>query len=375
MTCCLQPIVARLTTSPLASGSPQRPASWRAPAIWLLLCCASITLASTAGCRTEPLANQATENAQPPPDARRELKRLIGEYGADDDWLTVYEADGQLLADGLGLHQAHLRPTATNEFSTDDGSTVQRLSFELQSQGHAAAVEVGGKRLPERDVGREVVERIQSGAETHLDQLRPAALAAAPPSEPPPRRPADLVDLSTLDPSIKLDIRYASSNNFMGFPLYERPAAYMQRPAAEALGRVAHSLARKGYGLLIHDAYRPWFVTKMFWDATPPAAHIYVADPSQGSRHNRGCAVDLTLYDLKSGQPVEMTGRYDEMSRRSFADYVGGTSRQRWFRDFLRTSMESDGFSVYPQEWWHFDYKDWSDYAIGNRTFSELQSH
>jgi D-alanyl-D-alanine dipeptidase len=82
--------------------------------------------------------------------------------------------------------------------------------------------------------------------------------------------------------------------------------------------------------------------------------------------------VDLTLYDLKSGKAVEMTGRYDEMSPRSYADYVGGTSRQRWLRQLLRSAMEAQGFAVYPEEWWHFDYKDWSDYGIGNATFAQL---
>jgi D-alanyl-D-alanine dipeptidase len=123
---------------------------------------------------------------------------------------------------------------------------------------------------------------------------------------------------------------------------------------------------------LIHDAYRPWFVTKMFWDATPPEDHVFVADPAEGSKHNRGCAVDLTLYDLKTGKPVEMTGRYDEMSTRSYADFVGGTSRQRALRQILRTAMEAEGFTVYPQEWWHFDYKDWPQYGIGTATFTEL---
>jgi len=205
-------------------------------------------------------------------------------------------------------------------------------------------------------------------------KLRAAALAAKPPAEPQPARAFDLVDLASVDPTIKFDIRYATSNNFIGFPLYERAAAYLQRPAAEALGRVERSLASKGYGLLIHDAYRPWFVTKMFWDATPESAHVFVADPSQGSRHNRGCAVDLTLYDLKSGNAVEMTGRYDEMSPRSYADYLGGTSRQRWLRELLRREMEAQGFAVYPEEWWHFDHKDWRDYAIGTATFTQLST-
>ena len=139
-------------------------------------------------------------------------------------------------------------------------------------------------------------------------------------------------------------------------------------------GTPAHLAALKayGYGLLIHDGYRPWFVTRMFWDATPDYAHVFVADPAKGSRHNRGCAVDLTLYELKTGQAIEMTGQYDEMSPRSFADYRGGTSRQRWLRDLLRREMEAQGFSVYPQEWWHFDYSRWADYGIGTASFSDL---
>jgi D-alanyl-D-alanine dipeptidase len=129
-----------------------------------------------------------------------------------------------------------------------------------------------------------------------------------------------------------------------------------------------------GYGLLIHDAYRPWYVTKIFWDATPPEGKIFVADPSQGSRHNRGCAADLTLYDLASGNPIEMPGTYDEMSPRSFPDYPGGTSLQRWHRDLLRRAMESEGFTVYEHEWWHFDYKDWHEYPILNIKFEDLHS-
>ena len=180
------------------------------------------------------------------------------------------------------------------------------------------------------------------------------------------------MDLTTVDPRIKLDIRYATSNNFMGFPLYERSAAYMQRPAAKALGRAQMALGSQGYGLLIFDAYRPWYVTKIFWDATPPDKHEFVANPAEGSRHNRGCAVDLSLYDLKTGKAVEMTGRYDEMSTRSYADFVGGTTRQRALRATLRAAMEAQGFTVYPQEWWHFDYRDWPSYGIGTVTFTEL---
>jgi D-alanyl-D-alanine dipeptidase len=205
-----------------------------------------------------------------------------------------------------------------------------------------------------------------------LAQIRNEALAATPPGEKGPFRQSDLVELAPLDRSIRLDIRYATSNNFLGIPVYTQPRAFLQRPAAEALLHALHKLQPLGYGLLIHDGYRPWYVTRIFWDATPSEGKIFVADPAQGSRHNRGCAVDLTLYDLKTGEPVDMTGLYDEMSRRSFPDYPGGTTQQRWHRDLLRWAMESEGFTVFESEWWHFDYKDWREYAIGNIPFEKL---
>ena len=204
-------------------------------------------------------------------------------------------------------------------------------------------------------------------------ELRTEALAAQPPKEEGPFRPADLVDLATLDRRITLDIRYATADNFLSTPVYTQARAFLQRPAAEALLRAHRGLRKQGYGLRIFDAYRPWYVTKIFWDATPPDKHEFVADPAKGSRHNRGCAVDLTLYDLKTGREVEMTGVYDEMSPRSYPTYTGGTPGQRARRDLLRRAMEKEGFQVFETEWWHFDYKDWKQYAIGNIPFDQVK--
>jgi D-alanyl-D-alanine dipeptidase len=202
--------------------------------------------------------------------------------------------------------------------------------------------------------------------------LQREALAAQPPKETGDFRQPDLVELVTLDPTIKLDIRYATTNNFMSTPMYSQARAFLQRPAAEALVRANHALRAQGYGLLIHDGYRPWYVTKMFWDATPNDKKIFVADPKDGSRHNRGCAVDLTLYDLKTGIAVKMPSGYDEMSERAYANYAGGTPEERARRAILRAAMEKEGFTVYPQEWWHFDYKDWKYYPILNIRFEEI---
>ena len=205
-----------------------------------------------------------------------------------------------------------------------------------------------------------------------MAELLPAALAATPPAEQGSFRKADLVELIALDPTIKLDIRYATTHNFLGTPLYSQARAFLQRPAAEALVRVSRALKGEGYGLLVHDAYRPWYVTKLFWDATPPDKHRFVADPATGSRHNRGCAVDLTLYDLKTGNAVEMPSLYDEMSERAYPAYTGGSDAARAHRELLRRHMEAEGFAVYEYEWWHFDYRDWRAYPIGNQRFEEL---
>jgi len=203
-------------------------------------------------------------------------------------------------------------------------------------------------------------------------ELLPSALAATPPIESGDLRKTDLVELATLDPTIKLDIRYATTRNFLGTPLYSQARAFMQRPAALALARVQKSLAAEGYGLLVHDAYRPWYVTKIFWDATPVDKHEFVADPATGSRHNRGCAVDLTLYTLANGRPVEMPSLYDEMSERAYPNYAGGPQEPRRLRELLRRHMEAEGFSVFQYEWWHFDYRDWKSYALQNARFEDI---
>ena len=205
-----------------------------------------------------------------------------------------------------------------------------------------------------------------------VDELRAEALKDQPPVEQGDFLKPDLVELVTLDPTIKLDIRYATTNNFLGTPVYTQARAFLQRPAAEALLRAHQELKAQGYGLIIHDGYRPWYVTKIFWDAVPVDKHIFVADPSAGSKHNRGCAVDLSLYDLKTGQEVDMPSGYDEMTERAYADYPGGTDHERALRTLLRQAMEKQGFAVIPKEWWHFDYKDWKRYPILNVKFEDL---
>ncbi len=184
--------------------------------------------------------------------------------------------------------------------------------------------------------------------------------------------PDSLVELVTIDSTIHLDIRYATPMNFMGRPMYTQARAFLQFPAATALIRVSEKVRRRGYGLLVFDAYRPWSVTKKFWDETPREKRIYVANPRKGSKHNRGCAVDLSLYDQATGKEIIMPSPYDDFSKRAAAGFTGGTAAQRTARDLLRELMTSEGFSVNPDEWWHFDFKDWTSFRILDIPFEKL---
>jgi D-alanyl-D-alanine dipeptidase len=197
------------------------------------------------------------------------------------------------------------------------------------------------------------------------------APALRPPVETGKRAP-DLVEIVTLDPTIHLDIRYATAHNFVGRPVYKEARAFLQRPAAEALVRAHRALAPQGYGIVVFDGYRPWSVTKLFWDVTPEDKKEFVADPGQGSRHNRGCAVDLSLYELASGREVEMPSGYDEMTERAYPEYAGGPAEARARRQVLRAAMEAQGLTVYSSECWHYDFKDWAQYPLHDLPFSRL---
>ena len=192
----------------------------------------------------------------------------------------------------------------------------------------------------------------------------------APPKEEN-RREAHLIELITLDDTIKLDIRYATENNFMGTKVYPEARVFMQKPAAEAIVRVHNKLKKQGLGLVIYDGYRPWTITKLFWDTVQPEDRKFVANPTKGSKHNRGCAVDLGIFDLTTGLAIPMPSGFDEFTERASPNYAGGTDEERRNRDLLRSLMEGEGYTVNPDEWWHFDYRDWEKYAICDISFEE----
>jgi D-alanyl-D-alanine dipeptidase len=368
-----------------AASSIIKPMNKRLSNLLLPLFCLSLFLSlSPLHAQTAATPDTSLLPGPKPPDVSTEWKKLIGIYRSDLSaalleryerlyWLQMTDQVNALASSP----QFEISTSNTNPPAYLIHRQAQAdlpLSFSYAADGAISGIKVGQDFFRRTDAGADPAHYFHIAPTKPLAQLRDAALAAKPPDEAGPFRKPNLVELTTLDPAIHLDIRYAQSNNFLSTPIYTQARAFMQGPAADALLRILHKLQPLGYGLLIHDAYRPWYVTKIFWDATPPEDHIFVADPQKGSRHNRGCAVDLTLYDLATGQPIEMTGLYDEMSPRSFPNYPGGTSLQRWHRDLLRRAMESEGFAVNEDEWWHFDYKDWKDYPILNVPFENLDS-
>jgi D-alanyl-D-alanine dipeptidase len=308
-----------------------------------------------------------------PADVPVVWKQLVGIYNSGTKDIIILERDSRLQWHEPSGEEAPISAGSHDKFSIRRrGRKNEPLTMHRNGMGSITEISLGDKVYKRTDAGSDPAHYFHVTPLKPVTELRAEALRATPPEEPGPFRKPNLVELTTLDGGFRLDIRYAQSDNFLGTPVYTQGRAFLQRPAAEALRRALKKLAPLGYGLLVHDAYRPWYVTNIFWEATPPRDHNFVADPQKGSKHNRGCAVDITLYDAATAMAIEMPGLYDEMSPRSFPTFPGGTSLERWHRDLLRWAIESEGFTVDVNEWWHFDYKDWKQYPILNVPFENL---
>ena len=182
-----------------------------------------------------------------------------------------------------------------------------------------------------------------------------------------------LVDLEIFL-GLKFDIRYARADNFLGEQVYGMAKAFLLKHVAEDLMRVHEALAPHGFGILIFDCYRPWAVTKLFWDKSSEHDRQFLANPTDGSSHNRGCAVDLSMYSLSSGEAVVMPSEFDEMNEKSYPDYPGGTEEQRRCRDLLQSTMKANGFTGIKNEWWHFNHHTHKNWPVMHLTFEEILS-
>ncbi|SEO15765.1 M15 family metallopeptidase [Mucilaginibacter sp. OK283] len=179
-----------------------------------------------------------------------------------------------------------------------------------------------------------------------------------------------LVEITKYVPAIKLDIRYATTNNFMHRVMYRQAKAYARLPVVKALKDIQADLKTRGLGLKIFDAYRPYSVTVAFYETTPDTN--FVANPKFGSKHNRGCAIDLTLIDLKTGKELDMPTGFDSFSKKASANYAGSTPQQMANRELLKTIMHAHGFTILPTEWWHYDFDGWRNYQLADIPFRAL---
>ena len=302
-----------------------------------------------------------------PPEPPPEILALVGEYGWPHAQIIVYEVRGKL---GVVL-DGHVRelpdPVAVDRYTMPAGTHGgESLEFARDAKGAITTLVLGGVTWPR--IVHPVDGAFRIPLRAPLASLRNALRDLEPPRTEGAVRKPDLVDLRSQSPALRFDLRYASDNNFLGEPVYEPGSVPMlERQAADALQKAHEELRAQGFGLCVFDGYRPWSVTKLFWEATPDDMRQFVADPANGSRHNRGCAVDLTLYDLKTGALVPMPCGFDEFTARAYPAWPGGTDRQRWHRDLLRRAMERQGFAVFEYEWWHFDFGAWREFPVQNR--------
>lgn len=180
----------------------------------------------------------------------------------------------------------------------------------------------------------------------------------------------ELIEIKKSIPSIVLDIRYATKNNFMEQIMYKQARAFARRPVVAHLKKIQDILKKRGYGLKIFDAYRPYAITTAFWEKASDKS--FVANPAKGSKHNRGCAVDLTIIDLKTGKDVPMPTPYDSFEEAAAPHYNKLPAEIIKNRDFLIATMQANGFKVINNEWWHFDFIGWQDYDLMDIPFEKL---
>jgi len=181
----------------------------------------------------------------------------------------------------------------------------------------------------------------------------------------------ELIDLEKYIPGIVLDIRYATTNNFTGERIYTLAKAYARKPVAEALKKIQTDLKAQGLGIKIFDAYRPYKATVKFYEVYKDTT--YVASPYKGSRHNRGCALDLTVIDLKTGKELKMPTGYDSFSKAAWPSTPVKDPEARKNRELLINAMQKHGFKVNGSEWWHFDFIGWKKYDVLDIDFEELE--
>lgn len=311
-----------------------------------------------------------------PKDCPKDLKYILGMYYGNGELFLLRENKGGVeLVYRFGQKDytfagSNVYPLVKEHFDSytiNESGPLNHLDaavrIERSREGYGVSCSVGGNRYSRRFFAGENGKPFRFAVSGDWQELKNAASAAVMPANLGAGQQAQLVNLAQAVPGIKLDLRYAGVDNCFGNVLNDDARAFLDVEAAAALNTVQLNLAEYGYGLLVWEAYRPWSVSKLAYDALPPENKSMLPSPEVGFSHNTGRSVDVSLYSLATGEPVDMISDFDEPSIRQYASFAGGTELERYRRDLLRSQMQLAGFTASDMEWWHFDYGDTKAFA------------
>lgn len=356
-----------------------------------ILLCSCLLIATMQSVLAAPKTSAKAENkvvaelGPRPEECQLDEEYLLGVYAGNGSIVLVLERKGQLFL-------AHRTEEEDRDYSHSAIFPLTKQYYDCYSVGDVPkAAAVGDTAKFERDQeGNGVALRLddniynrkyQFGEHAKVfkvkvvrpwPELEKEAKAALLPKQRATKQ-ATLVDLSQVVPRLHYDLRYATTNNCFGHPLVPVAKAYLDQEAATALIKAQEALRMRGYGLLVWEAYRPWQAFKLATLALPDKEKRILPKAEEGYPHDTGRSIDVSLYDLATGQPVQMICDFDVPTAAQFSAYVGGTGLERWQRDVLRQAMLAAGFTASKDEWWHFDYPSQEKYQMLNIPLQELK--
>lgn len=306
---------------------------------------------------------------------------LLGVYAGNGEVLVISENGGNLnllyryLQEDNDFKRSNVFPLIKEHYDAyllkEAGpmtNTENVVKFERDKQGHGISLQIGGHRYTRRFIGEK--EPFRFKLDRSWEEINKAANMGEMPVQTAVNI-ADLTDLANIG-GLKFDLRYATDNNCFGKAIASEAKAFLDLKAAKALERAQESLAQYGYGIVVWEAYRPWRVSKLAFEALPTTQKNLLPKPEEGFSHNTGLAIDVSLYDLASGEKIKMISDFDEPSAAQYAHFAGGSSLQRWQRDLLQEIMVGVGFQASDMEWWHFDYDSENKYQNLDVSLSNL---
>lgn len=311
-----------------------------------------------------------------PKDCPKDLKYILGMYYGNGEMFLLRENNGEVeLVYRFGqndytfagsnvypLYKEHFDSYTINE-SGPLNHLDAAVRIERSREGYGVSCSVGGNRYSRRFFAGENGRPFRFAPVSDWQALKTAADAAVMPAQLGAGQQAQLVDLAQAVPGLKFDLRYAQADNCFGQALTDDQRAFLDADAAQALAQAQQYLKPYGYGILVWEAYRPWSVSKLAYDALPADKKSMLPAPEVGFSHNTGRSIDVSLYLLATGENAGMISGFDEPSVRQYASFAGGTTLERYRRDLLRGAMQMAGFTASETEWWHFDYGDIKGFA------------